>query len=86
MHYASLHTLGMILIGYDDELGPQVFKTDPAGYYCGFKATSAGVKQLEANSFLEKKVKKKQDFSYNEAAEVNSACGIGANIIMGFLF
>ncbi len=58
------------MIGYDEERGPQVLKTDPAGYYCGFKATSAGVKQLEANSFLEKKIKKKQDFSYNEAAEV----------------
>lgn len=60
----------MILIAYDDEFGPQVYKTDPAGYFCGFKATSAGVKQLEANSFLEKKVKKKQDFAFNEAVEV----------------
>lgn len=62
---------GMILIGYDDELGPQVFKTDPAGYYCGFKATAAGVKQLEANSFLEKKIKKKNEFSNSEAVEVS---------------
>jgi 20S proteasome subunit alpha 1 len=52
----------MIVLGYDDEHGPQVFKCDPAGYYCGYKATAAGVKQLEANSFLEKKIKKKQDF------------------------
>ena len=37
----------MILIAIDDENGPQVFNTDPAGYYCGYKATSAGVKQLE---------------------------------------
>ena len=63
---------GMILIAYDQEHGPQVFKTDPAGYYCGFKATSAGVKQLEANSFLEKKIKRKQDFTFNEAVEVTS--------------
>lgn len=60
----------MILIGYDEEKGPMVYKTDPAGYYCGFKATAAGSKQLEANSFLEKKIKKKQDFTYNETAEV----------------
>ena len=65
----------MILIGYDDEHGPQVLKTDPAGYYCGFKATSAGSKQLEANGFLEKKIKKKQDFTYNETAEVTKSNG-----------
>lgn len=73
---AEMRPLGccMILIGHDDERGPQVLKTDPAGYYSGFKATSAGVKQLEANSFLEKKIKKKQDFTYNEAAEIAITC------------
>lgn len=60
----------MILIGWDDENGPQVYKTDPAGYYCGFRATSAGVKQMEANTFLEKRVKKKQDFTLEETIEV----------------
>ncbi|XP_046359134.1 proteasome subunit alpha type-6-like [Haliotis cracherodii] len=73
---AEMRPLGccMIMIGYDDEKGPIVLKTDPAGYYSGFKATSAGVKQLEANSFLEKKIKKKQDFTYNEAAEIAITC------------
>ena len=61
----------MILIGMDDQSGPQLFKTDPAGYYCGYKATAAGVKQLESNSFLEKKIKKKADFTFEEAVEVS---------------
>ncbi|KAK4685646.1 20S proteasome subunit alpha 1, partial [Tremellales sp. Uapishka_1] len=56
---AGIRPLGisMILIGPDDERGPQIFKLDPAGYYVGFKATSSGQKQTEATNFLEKKWK-----------------------------
>ena len=61
----------MICIGYDDELGAMLYKTDPAGYFCGYKATSVGIKQLEANSFLEKKIKKKKEYTENEAIEVS---------------
>lgn len=48
----------MIIIGLDPELGPQVFKLDPAGYFVGFHATAAGQKQQEAMNNLEKKWKK----------------------------
>lgn len=48
----------MILIGIDEENGPQCFKLDPAGYFVGFHATSAGQKQQEAMNFLEKRWKK----------------------------
>lgn len=61
----------MILIGIDEEAGPQVFKADPAGYFCGYKATSVGAKQTEANSFLEKKLKKKKTFTFEETVEVS---------------
>lgn len=61
---------GMLVVGLDEELGPQLYKCDPAGYYCGYKATAAGVKQTEATSFLEKKVKKKLDWTYEQIVEV----------------
>jgi 20S proteasome subunit alpha 1 len=48
----------MILIGLDQEFGPQCFKLDPAGYFIGFHATAAGQKQQEAMNHLEKKWKK----------------------------
>ncbi|SPO31763.1 probable SCL1 - 20S proteasome subunit (alpha1) [Ustilago trichophora] len=50
--------VSMILVGIDPERGPQIFKIDPAGYYVGFRATAAGVKQTEATNFLEKQFKK----------------------------
>ena len=48
----------MIIVGFDPQLGPQIFKLDPAGYYVGFHATSAGVKHQEATNVLEKQFKK----------------------------
>eukprot|EP00042_Codosiga_hollandica_P043352 m.410035 g.410035 ORF g.410035 m.410035 type:complete len:248 (-) comp56528_c0_seq3:1050-1793(-) len=60
----------MILIGIDEELGaPQLFKTDPAGFYVGYKATAAGVKMTEANNLLEKKLKKNPALDYNNTVE-----------------
>jgi hypothetical protein len=54
----STPSVAMILIGIDFELGPQIFKLDPAGYFVGFHATAAGQKQQEAMNHLEKKWKK----------------------------
>ncbi len=64
----------MILIGIDEEKGPQVYKCDPAGYYVGYKATAAGAKQQESLNHLEKKLKKNPELSEEEVVEVN-ICG-----------
>lgn len=63
--------LGMILIAIDEDRGPQLYKTDPAGYFCGYKATSAGSKQTEANNYLEKKVRKKPQWNYTQTVDVS---------------
>jgi 20S proteasome subunit alpha 1 len=69
---AAMRPLGvsMILIGYDDERGPQLFKCDPAGYYIGYKATTAGTKHQEALNHLEKKLKKNPELETDDAIEV----------------
>ncbi|KAI0983819.1 hypothetical protein GJ496_004759 [Pomphorhynchus laevis] len=57
---AEMRPLGcsMMLIGIDDELGPQLFMSDPAGFYSGYFAAGAGVKKTEALNYLEKVVDK----------------------------
>merc|ERR1739836_248304 len=62
------------MVAYDDELGPCIYKSDPAGYYSAFKACSVRAKQTEANSFLEKKYKKKSDFSRDETIQLAINC------------
>jgi len=73
---AEMRPLGcsMIIISYDDEHGPQVYKTDPAGYFCSFRGCCIGPKQQQANGFLEKKLKKKQDGSYDETVQSAIQC------------
>lgn len=68
----SFIPLGMILVAYDVERGPQLYKSDPAGYYCGYRAVSVGVKQTEANNYLEKKIRKKPSWSYFDTVNVSA--------------
>lgn len=61
---AYMRPLGVALtfcqVETEDEtnLGPHIFKCDPAGYYTGVKAVATGPKQQEATTFLERKFKK----------------------------
>jgi 20S proteasome subunit alpha 1 len=57
--YMRPYGVATTLISLDEELGPQLFKCDPAGYYIGYKGTAAGPKQQEALNHLEKKLKNK---------------------------
>ncbi|KAJ0178562.1 hypothetical protein K1T71_006385 [Dendrolimus kikuchii] len=73
---AEMRPLGcsMMLIAYDDETGPSVYKTDPSGYYCSYKAVAAGAKATDANAYLEKKLKKRAELSTDEAVQLAISC------------
>jgi 20S proteasome subunit alpha 1 len=60
----------VILIAVDEDRGPSLFKCDPAGYFVGYSATSAGAKEVEAVNFLEKKVKSGASFDVNQTAQL----------------
>uniref|UniRef100_A0A7E4VI17 Proteasome subunit alpha type n=1 Tax=Panagrellus redivivus TaxID=6233 RepID=A0A7E4VI17_PANRE len=73
---AEMRSLGttMLLLSYDAEEGAQIFRVDPAGYYRGMRGVSVGVKQQSANSFLEKKFKKKTAYNTEETVELGLEC------------
>lgn len=70
--HAYMRPLGvsMILIGMDDEAGPQLYKTDPAGSYLGYKACCAGNKDQEGRNFLEKKFKGEQQLTPDQTIKM----------------
>ncbi|QPG75443.1 Proteasome subunit YC7alpha/Y8 (protease yscE subunit 7) [Brettanomyces nanus] len=51
--------VSLMFIGVDDELGPLLLKTDPAGYYSSAQASATGPKQQEVGTALERAYKKK---------------------------
>ncbi|GMG23503.1 unnamed protein product [Ambrosiozyma monospora] len=53
--------VSLMFISFDDEDGPSLFKSDPAGYYFSAKAASTGVKQQEITTALERALKKKKE-------------------------
>lgn len=79
--HANMRPLGiaMIIAGIDvegDAKIPQLFRCDPAGYYIGYKATSAGQKEQEANNYLEKRYKADPNpsLSYDDTVQLALAC------------
>jgi len=73
---ASMRPLAsvMILIGVDDEKGPQVYKVDCAGHYLPFFGTSTGSKEQEAANFLEKKIDDIKTYNKDETIRCAIMC------------
>ncbi len=70
--HAWMRPLGVatIMVGFDEESGPQLFKCDPAGSFAGFRACSAGEKEQEANNLLEKKLKNNPQLSTSDTIKL----------------
>ncbi|KEP65159.1 UNVERIFIED_CONTAM: proteasome subunit alpha1, putative [Hammondia hammondi] len=72
--YMRLHACTGIMISYDEEAGPSIYKFDPAGFFAGYKACASGTKEQEATNILEKMVKKRPRTTPKEVIE----CAISA--------
>lgn len=73
---ASMRPLASVclLIGVDDEKGPQVFKVDCAGHYLPFKGAASGTKEQEAANFLEKRVKDMPEYTADQTVRQAIMC------------
>ena len=73
--HAYMRPMGVSLTiaGIDEELGPQLFKCDPAGYFAGYQACAAGTKEDEAMNFLEKHFKKEGQEALTEEKTIQLA-------------
>ena len=58
--YMRPFCVNVILAGYDEEFGPQVYRVDPSGQAVGFRAVATGSKEQEAMTQLEKHWRKKE--------------------------
>ncbi len=63
-----------ILIGIDDEKGPQLFKVDCAGHYLPFFGTASGAKEQEAVNFLERRVEDMKNYDADETVRTAIMC------------
>merc|ERR1712154_723044 len=73
---ASMRPLATVclLIGVDDEKGPQCFKVDCAGHYLPFFAAASGSKEQEAVNFLEKRVDAMKEYDADETVRTAIMC------------
>jgi len=84
--HAYMRPLGvsLIIVGMDLEgetKTPKLYRCDPAGYFAGYKATSSGQKEQEANNFFEKKIKGAPDAAYGYDETVQTALGCLQNVV-----
>eukprot|EP00957_Ditylum_brightwellii_P192972 14692935-Ditylum_brightwellii.AAC.1 len=74
-----------LLIGVDNEQGPQLFKVECARHYLPFYAVASRAKEQEAINFLEKKVNGMKGYDLDLTIVTASMClgtVLGSDFIM----
>jgi len=66
--------VALMFIAIDPEQGPLLYKSDPAGYYIGYRATAAGAKEEDGNNWLENKFKKKPVLDQKQTIQLALNC------------
>ena len=81
--YAYMRPLAttMVIMGIDEEIGPQIFKCEPSGYCSSHNVCAIGEKASLVNSQIIKKVTKK----LKKAISYLNACSITTSILIKIL-
>ncbi|OMH85269.1 Proteasome subunit alpha type-4 [Zancudomyces culisetae] len=76
--FGGLRPFGVsfVVAGWDPIIGFQLYQTDPAGNYSGWKATCVGENSSSAQSILKQEYKKDEDIEMSLQDAVDLACKI----------
>ena len=72
--FMRAYAVELILCGFDEERGPQLYKVDPAGHVLGYFGASSGTKEDDALLQLERAHKENGGFQGMEVDQVMRTC------------
>mmetsp|Transcript_44749 Transcript_44749/g.91332 ORF Transcript_44749/g.91332 Transcript_44749/m.91332 type:complete len:250 (-) Transcript_44749:2573-3322(-) len=81
--HAFMRPLGVktIFLGIDEEMGPQIYKCDPSGYYSSHLVCAIGEKEAQITNYIKKKAKFFNDHYFSYVSTVSKTISILQHVL-----